>query len=102
MRGPGKRFSPPNLGSSSLPPKEALGENIIEHCMILVTREEARPVAKDHDQGWTAAHSKSPCNNAFDFPIGGGIDILVTEKITIRPAQFDYLWLEYSSVFNGA
>src|SRR5271165_2480701 len=38
-----------------------------------------------------ACASKSPSNNAFDFIIGGGIDIPLSEHIAIRPVEFDYL-----------
>src|SRR5208283_1251832 len=34
--------------------------------------------------------SSSPSNNAFDFIIGGGIDIPITPKIAIRPVELDY------------
>jgi opacity protein-like surface antigen len=44
--------------------------------------------------------SKSPSNNAFDFLIGGGIDIPVSEKITIRPAQFEYLLTRFGNDFT--
>jgi hypothetical protein len=53
-----------------------------------------------HDQGWTATHSKSRSNNAFDFLIGRGNDIQVTEKITIRPAQFEYLLTRFGNDFT--
>ena len=43
---------------------------------------------------------KSPSNNAFDFLIGGGIDIPVNEHITIRPAQFDYLLTRFGNDFT--
>lgn len=44
--------------------------------------------------------SKSPSNNAFDFLIGGGIDIPVSEKITIRPAQLEYLLTRFGNDFT--
>jgi hypothetical protein len=43
---------------------------------------------------------KSPSNNAFDFIIGGGIDIPVGEHIAIRPAQFDYLLTRFGNDFT--
>jgi opacity protein-like surface antigen len=49
--------------------------------------------------GCTVA-GKSPSNNAFDFLIGGGIDIPVTEKITLRPAQFEYLLTRFGNDFT--
>jgi len=44
--------------------------------------------------------SKSPSNNAFDFLIGGGIDIPVNEHIAIRPAQFEYLLTRFGNDFT--
>jgi Outer membrane protein beta-barrel domain len=45
--------------------------------------------------------SKSPSNNAFDFIIGGGIDIPLGEHIAIRPAQFDYLLTRFGNDFTA-
>jgi hypothetical protein len=45
--------------------------------------------------------SKSPSNNAFDFLIGGGIDIPITKTIAFRPAQFDYLLTRFGNSFTG-
>ena len=44
---------------------------------------------------------KSPSNNAFDFIIGGGIDIPVTKSIAIRPAEFDYVLTRFGTSFTG-
>jgi hypothetical protein len=44
--------------------------------------------------------SKSPSNNAFDFLIGGGIDIPVGEHIAIRPAQFEYFLTRFGNDFT--
>ncbi len=44
---------------------------------------------------------KSPSNNAFDFLIGGGIDIPVTPHFTIRPAQFEYLLTRFGNSFTA-
>jgi hypothetical protein len=44
--------------------------------------------------------SKSPSNNAFDFIIGGGLDIPVTPRITIRPVEFDYLLTRFGNAFT--
>jgi opacity protein-like surface antigen len=44
--------------------------------------------------------STSPSNNAFDFLIGGGIDIPVREHIAIRPAQFEYLLTRFGNGFT--
>jgi len=49
--------------------------------------------------GCTTA-SKSPSNNAFDFLIGGGIDIPLGEHIAIRPAQFEYLLTRFGNDFT--
>jgi hypothetical protein len=45
--------------------------------------------------------NKTPSNNAWDFMIGGGIDIPVSPKITIRPAEFDYLLTRFGNAFTG-
>jgi len=45
--------------------------------------------------------SNSPSNNAFDFLIGGGIDIPVTAKIAIRPVQLDYLLTRFGNAFTA-
>jgi hypothetical protein len=44
--------------------------------------------------------SKSPSNNAFDFIIGGGIDIPVGTHFAIRPVQFDYLLTRFGNAFT--
>ncbi len=45
--------------------------------------------------------SKSPSNNAFDFIIGGGIDIPINERFSIRPVEFDYLLTRFGNSFTG-
>ena len=45
--------------------------------------------------------NKTPSNNAWDFVIGGGLDIPVTPKITIRPVEFDYLLTRFGNAFTG-
>ncbi len=45
--------------------------------------------------------SKSPSNNAFDFIIGGGIDIPINERFSIRPVEFDYLLTRFGNAFTG-
>ncbi|MGB7435166.1 MAG: outer membrane beta-barrel protein [Candidatus Acidiferrum sp.] len=50
--------------------------------------------------GCTVA-SRSPNNNAFDFLIGGGIDIPVGEHIAIRPVQFEYLLTRFGNSFTA-
>ena len=47
------------------------------------------------------AASKSPSNNAFDFIIGGGIDVPLTKAISIRPVQVDYLLTRFGNGFTG-
>jgi hypothetical protein len=49
--------------------------------------------------GCTVA-SKSPSNNAFDFIIGGGIDIPIGTHFALRPAQFDYLLTRFGNDFT--
>jgi len=44
--------------------------------------------------------SKSPSNNAFDFLIGGGVDIPLSPKFAIRPAQFDYVLTRFGNDFT--
>ncbi|HMD41714.1 MAG TPA: outer membrane beta-barrel protein [Candidatus Acidoferrum sp.] len=46
------------------------------------------------------AANKTPSNNAWDFMIGGGVDIPLTPKITIRPAEFDYLLTRFGNAFT--
>jgi len=45
--------------------------------------------------------SKGPSNNAWDFVIGGGIDIPLTKNIAIRPAQFDFVLTRFGNAFTG-
>lgn len=50
----------------------------------------------------TCTTSANPSNNAFDFIIGGGIDIPVTKMIAIRPAQFDFVLTRFgNNLTNG-
>jgi hypothetical protein len=44
--------------------------------------------------------SKSPSNNAFDFIIGGGVDIPLSSKFAIRPGQFDYVLTRFGNDFT--
>jgi Outer membrane protein beta-barrel domain len=44
--------------------------------------------------------AKSPSNNAWDFIIGGGLDIPVTHLIAIRPAQFDFVLTRFGNSFT--
>src|SRR5271170_793891 len=41
-------------------------------------------------------------NNAFAMELGGGLDIPVTPRISIRPAEVDYLLTEFSNNKAGA
>ena len=45
--------------------------------------------------------SRSPSNNAFDFIIGGGIDIPVTHVIAIRPVELDYVLTRFGNSFTA-
>lgn len=45
--------------------------------------------------------TNSPSNNAFDFIIGGGIDIPVTKSFAIRPVQLDYVLTRFGNGFTG-
>ena len=45
--------------------------------------------------------SQAPDNNAFDFIIGGGLDIPVSEHIAIRPVEVDYLLTRFGNAFTS-
>jgi len=45
--------------------------------------------------------TNNPSNNAWDFVIGGGIDIPVTKNIAIRPAQVDFVLTRFGNNFTG-
>jgi len=45
--------------------------------------------------------SKGPSNNAFDFIIGGGIDIPLTSKFAVRAGQFDYVLTRFGNDFTN-
>ena len=45
--------------------------------------------------------NKSPSNNAFDFIIGGGLDVPLTKAISIRPIEVDYLLTRFGNSFTG-
>jgi hypothetical protein len=38
-----------------------------------------------------------PSNNAWDFVIGGGLDIPVSKSVAIRPAQFDFVLTRFNN-----
>jgi hypothetical protein len=44
----------------------------------------------------------SPSNNAFDFVLGGGIDIPVTKSIAIRPAEVDFVLTRFGNAFTNS
>lgn len=43
----------------------------------------------------------NPSNNAWDFIIGGGLDVPLTKSIAIRPAQFDFVLTRFGNAFTG-
>jgi len=45
--------------------------------------------------------STSPSNNAFDFIIGGGVDIPFSSKVAIRLVEFDYLLTRFGNAFTA-
>jgi hypothetical protein len=45
--------------------------------------------------------SASPSNNAFDFILGGGIDVPVSKSIALRLAQFDYVLTRFGNSFTA-
>jgi outer membrane protein OmpA-like peptidoglycan-associated protein len=49
----------------------------------------------------TGCTGRSPSNNAFDFIIGGGIDIPVSRSIAIRAGQFDYVLTRFGNNFTN-
>ena len=48
----------------------------------------------------TCTSALTPSNNAWDFIIGGGIDIPLSKSIAIRPAQFDFVLTRFDSAFT--
>jgi hypothetical protein len=45
--------------------------------------------------------SRSPSNNAWDFIIGGGIDIPIGRSFAIRPVEVDYMLTRFGTGFTG-
>jgi hypothetical protein len=43
---------------------------------------------------------RSPSNNAFDFIIGGGIDIPITKSISFRPVELDLALTRFGNAFT--
>jgi len=58
-------------------------------------------VAKDCVNLGICTTSGSPSNNAFDFIIGGGIDIPVTKSVAIRAGEFDYVLTRFGNNFTS-
>jgi hypothetical protein len=52
--------------------------------------------------GGICAASRAPANNAFAMAFGGGIDIPVGHTISIRPAEVDYLFTDFTNAFNNS
>lgn len=48
----------------------------------------------------TCSSTLTPSNNAFDFMIGGGLDIPVKRSIAIRVAQVDYVLTRFGNNFT--
>jgi len=48
----------------------------------------------------TCTTTGNPSNNAWDFIIGGGIDIPLSKSIAIRPAQFDFVLTRFGNSFT--
>jgi hypothetical protein len=48
----------------------------------------------------TCLTTAAPSNNAWDFIIGGGIDIPLSKSISIRPAQFDFVLTRFGNGFT--
>jgi len=45
--------------------------------------------------------SAAPNNNAFNFIIGGGLDIPISKSISFRPAQFDFSLTRFNNAFTS-
>jgi hypothetical protein len=45
--------------------------------------------------------SNNPSNNAFDFVIGGGLDIPLSHSIAFRPVQVDYVLTRFGNGFTA-
>jgi outer membrane protein OmpA-like peptidoglycan-associated protein len=44
--------------------------------------------------------TQNPSNNAWDFVIGGGFDVPVSQWLAIRPVQFDYVLTRFGNSFT--
>lgn len=45
--------------------------------------------------------TNNPSNNAWDFVIGGGLDIPITKNFAVRPAQFDFVLTRFGNSFTA-
>jgi outer membrane protein with beta-barrel domain len=50
---------------------------------------------------FTGCVSNNPSNNAFDFVMGGGIDIPFSHSIAFRPVQADYVLTRFGNGFTS-
>lgn len=48
----------------------------------------------------TCTTSNNPSNNAWDFVLGGGVDVPITRSIAFRPAQFDFVLTRFGNSFT--
>src|SRR5215467_14995988 len=45
--------------------------------------------------------ARNPSNNAWDFVIGGGLDIPLSKNFSVRPAQFDFVLTRFGNAFTA-
>ena len=45
--------------------------------------------------------TNNPSNNAFDFVLGGGLDVRITEHFAIRPVQADFVLTRFGNGFTN-
>jgi peptidoglycan-associated lipoprotein len=48
------------------------------------------------------AFSNAPSSNTFAMAFGGGIDIPIGHRVSIRPVEIDYLYTNFSNRFNNS
>jgi opacity protein-like surface antigen len=48
----------------------------------------------------TCTTTHTPSNNAFDFVIGGGLDIPLTHNVAIRPVEVDFVLTRFGNDFT--
>lgn len=46
--------------------------------------------------------SRAPSGNAFAMAFGGGLDIPIGKVVSIRPAEIDYLFTDFTNQFNNS